>query len=133
MSAAIDEAGIDTKASRFPKPDLVCDILSMSLSTGLSLGQVMEERYSYFDTLTDEIAQAHTAYTKRKVTNGVMDFDDLLNLWLRLLRENKEVRESFQARLQFILVEEYQATNQVQCELMDLRGVGCSDTADAVD
>ena len=62
-----------------------------------------------------------------------MDFDDLLNLWLRLLRENKEVRESFQARLQFILVEEYQATNQVQCELMDLRGVGCSDTADAVD
>ena len=122
MSAAIDEAGIDTKASRFPKPDLVCDILSMSLSTGLSLGQVMEERYSYFDTLTDEIAQAHTAYTKRKVTNGVMDFDDLLNLWLRLLCENKEVRESFQARFQFILVDEYQDTNQVQCELIDLLG-----------
>jgi DNA helicase-2/ATP-dependent DNA helicase PcrA len=122
MSAAIDEAGIDTKASRFPKPDLVCDILSMSLNTGLPLGQVMEERYSYFDTLTDEIAQAHTAYTKRKVTNGVMDFDDLLNLWLRLLRENKEVRESFQARFQFILVDEYQDTNQVQCELIDLLG-----------
>ena len=122
MSAAIDDAGIDTKAVRFPKPDLVCDILSMSLSTGLPLGQVMEERYSYFDTLTDEIAQAHAAYTKRKVANGVMDFDDLLNLWLRLLRENKEIRESFQARFQFILVDEYQDTNQVQCELIDLLG-----------
>ena len=122
MSAAIDDAGIDTKAVRFPKPDLVCDILSMSLNTGLPLGQVMEERYSYFDTLTDEIAQAHAAYTKRKVANGVMDFDDLLNLWLRLLRENKEIRESFQARFQFILVDEYQDTNQVQCELIDLLG-----------
>ncbi|MBC8244234.1 MAG: ATP-dependent helicase, partial [Verrucomicrobia bacterium] len=122
MSAAIDEAGIDTKELRFPKPDLVCDILSMSLNTGLPLGQVMEERYSYFDTLTDEIGQAHAAYAQRKRANGVMDFDDLLNLWLRLLREHSEVRESFQARFQFILVDEYQDTNQVQCELIDLLG-----------
>ena len=122
MSAAIADAGIDTKAVRFPKPDLVCDILSMSLNTGLSLGQVMEERYHYFESLTDEIAQAHAAYARRKRANGVMDFDDLLTQWLRLLRENSEVRESFQARFQFILVDEYQDTNQVQCELIDLLG-----------
>jgi len=122
MSAAIADAGIDTKTVRFPKPDLVCDILSMSLNTGLSLGQVMEERYHYFESLTDEIAQAHAAYARRKRANGVMDFDDLLTQWLRLLRENSEVRESFQARFQFILVDEYQDTNQVQCELIDLLG-----------
>ncbi|RTZ67765.1 MAG: ATP-dependent helicase, partial [Verrucomicrobia bacterium] len=122
MSAAIADAGIDTKTVRFPKPDLVCDILSMSLNTGLSLGQVMEERYHYFESLTGEIAQAHAAYARRKRANGVMDFDDLLTQWLRLLRENSEVRESFQARFQFILVDEYQDTNQVQCELIDLLG-----------
>ena len=122
MSAAIADAGIDTKTVRFPKPDLVCDILSMSLNTGLSLGQVMEERYHYFESLTGEIAQAHAAYGRRKRANGVMDFDDLLTQWLRLLRENSEVRESFQARFQFILVDEYQDTNQVQCELIDLLG-----------
>ena len=122
MSAAIDDAGIDTKSVRFPKPDLVCDILSMSLNTGLPLGQVMEERYSYFDTLTDEIGRAHAAYSNRKAANGVMDFDDLLIQWLRLLRKNSEVRELFQARFQFILVDEYQDTNQVQCELIDLLG-----------
>ena len=122
MSAAIADAGIDTKTVRFPKPDLVCDILSMSLNTGLSLGQVMGERYHYFESLTDEIAQAHAAYARRKRANGVMDFDDLLTQWLRLLRENSEVRESFQARFQFILVDEYQDTNQVQCELIDLLG-----------
>ncbi|GIT05835.1 MAG: hypothetical protein CM1200mP29_12460 [Verrucomicrobiota bacterium] len=122
MSIAIADTGIDTKAVRFPKPDLMCDILSMSLNTGLQLGQVMEERYYYFDSLTDEIALAHAAYVKRKRANGVMDFDDLLTQWLRLLRENSETRESFQARFQFILVDEYQDTNQVQCELIDLLG-----------
>ncbi|GIT38503.1 MAG: hypothetical protein Ct9H300mP7_4240 [Verrucomicrobiota bacterium] len=52
----------------------------------------MEERYYYFDSLTDEIALAHAAYVKRKRANGVMDFDDLLTQWLRLLRENSEAR-----------------------------------------
>ena len=122
MGTAIDDAGIDTKAVRFPKPDLVCDILSMSLNTGLPLGQVMEERYSYFDTLTDEIGGAHAAYAKRKLANGVMDFDDLLTQWLRLLQENEEARTAYQAKFQFILVDEYQDTNQVQCALIDLLG-----------
>ena len=44
MSAAIADAGVDTKAVRFPKPDLLCDILSMSINTGMELPKVMEER-----------------------------------------------------------------------------------------
>ena len=80
----------------------------------------MEERYYYFDSLTDEIALAHAAYVKRKRANGVMDFDDLLTQWLRLLRENSETRESFQARFLFILGDDFQVTYQVQCLLIDL-------------
>ena len=122
MSAAIADAGVDTKAVRFPKPDLLCDILSMSINTGMELPKVMEERYFYFESLTEDIARVHAAYAKRKQANGVMDFDDLLNQWLRLLRENEEARTYFQAKFQFILVDEYQDTNHVQCELIDLLG-----------
>ena len=122
MSAAIADAGVDTKAVRFPKPDLLCDILSMSINTGMELPMVMEERYFYFESLTEDIARVHAAYAKRKQANGVMDFDDLLNQWLRLLRENEEARTYFQAKFQFILVDEYQDTNHVQCELIDLLG-----------
>ena len=122
MSAAIADAGVDTKAVRFPKPDLLCDILSMSINTGMELPKVMEERYFYFESLTEDIARVHAAYAKRKQANGVMDFDDLLNQWLRLLRENKEARTYFQSKFQFILVDEYQDTNHVQCELIDLLG-----------
>ncbi len=122
MSMACTDAEIDTKATRFPKPDLLCDILSMSINTGMNLERVMQERYFYFENLTEDIAKVHDAYSKRKKSNGVMDFDDLLNQWLRLLRENNEARDYFQAKFQFILVDEYQDTNQVQCELIDQLG-----------
>ena len=49
-----------------------------------------------------------------------MDFDDLLDLWLKLLRDHPEVREQYQRRFQFILVDEYQDTNQLQSDLIDL-------------
>ena len=62
----------------------------MSINTGKELPKVMEERYFYFEYLTEDIARVHAAYAKRKQANGVMDFDDLLNEWL--LRENEEAR-----------------------------------------
>src|SRR5262245_9302241 len=49
-----------------------------------------------------------------------MDFDDLLVLWLRLLQEFPEKREYFQRRFQFILVDEYQDTNGLQGDLVDV-------------
>ena len=49
-----------------------------------------------------------------------MDFDDLLALWLKLLQEHAEVREHYQRRFQFILVDEYQDTNKLQSDLIDL-------------
>ncbi len=49
-----------------------------------------------------------------------MDFDDLLALWLKLLREVEDVRDQYQRRFQFILVDEYQDTNKLQSEIIDL-------------
>jgi DNA helicase-2/ATP-dependent DNA helicase PcrA len=49
-----------------------------------------------------------------------MDFDDLLALWLKLLQEQADVREMYQRRFQFILVDEYQDTNKLQSDLVDL-------------
>jgi DNA helicase-2/ATP-dependent DNA helicase PcrA len=49
-----------------------------------------------------------------------MDFDDLIVLWLKLLREHAEVREHYQRRFQFILVDEYQDTNRLQSDLIDM-------------
>src|SRR5207249_4187035 len=59
-------------------------------------------------------------YQARKRAANVMDFDDLLVLWLKLLQQQEELRESYQRKFQFILVDEYQDTNKIQAELIDL-------------
>jgi DNA helicase-2/ATP-dependent DNA helicase PcrA len=122
VNACIAEAEIDVKASRFPKPDVVGDIGSLALNKQQSVREVIEERYPWFEPLAAQIEDVLTRYTARKQAQGLMDFDDLLVLWLKLLKEHEDVRELYQKRFQFVLVDEYQDTNQLQAELIDLLG-----------
>ena len=122
VNACIAEAEIDVKATRFPKPDVVGDIGSLALNKQQSVREVIEERYPWFEPLAAQIEDVLTRYTARKQAQGLMDFDDLLVLWLKLLKEHEDVRELYQKRFQFVLVDEYQDTNQLQAELIDLLG-----------
>jgi len=49
-----------------------------------------------------------------------MDFDDLLVLTLELLKKNEDILELYQRKFRYVLVDEYQDTNIVQCEIVDL-------------
>lgn len=49
-----------------------------------------------------------------------MDFDDLLILTLKLLQEHEDLRKLYQRKFRHVLVDEYQDTNKVQCDLIDL-------------
>ena len=120
VNACIAEAEIDVKATRFPKPDVVGDIGSLAINKQQTVREVIEERYPWFEPLAAQIEDVLTRYTARKKAQGLMDFDDLLVLWLKLLREHEDVRELYQKRFQFVLVDEYQDTNQLQAELIDL-------------
>ena len=122
VNACIAEAEIDVKATRFPKPDVVGDIGSLAINKQQSVREVIEDRYPWFEPLSAQIEDVLTRYTARKQAQGLMDFDDLLVLWLKLLKEHEEVRELYQKRFQFVLVDEYQDTNQLQAELIDLLG-----------
>jgi DNA helicase-2/ATP-dependent DNA helicase PcrA len=122
LKTCIAEAEIDVKATRFPKADVVNNIISMSLNTHRSVEEVVAQDYDYFAALAPQIADIATRYVKRKQAANVMDFDDLLALWLKLLQEQVDVREQFQRRFQFILVDEYQDTNKLQSDLIDLLG-----------
>lgn len=65
-------------------------------------------------------AKIYKAYQKTLIDNNAVDFDDLLLLTVRLLRENRDVLEAYQERLRYIMVDEYQDTNSVQFELIRL-------------
>ena len=120
LKTCIAESKIDTSATRFPKPDVLNDIFSMAVNTQKSIPEILAERYDYFSMLTPQIEPLAKTFLERKRAANVMDFDDLLVLWLKLLREDPEIREQYQRRFQFVLVDEYQDTNKIQGDLIDL-------------
>jgi DNA helicase-2/ATP-dependent DNA helicase PcrA len=120
LAACIDDAKIDPKETRFPKAEVLGDIFSMSLNTGRSVAETLAQSYDHFSGLAPQIEDLRQRYTKRKLAANGVDFDDLLTLWLRLLKEHPEIRVHYQRRFQFVLVDEYQDTNTLQGELIDL-------------
>jgi len=120
LDACLGEAAIDVKATRFPKAEVLSDIFSLAVNTRKTIPEVLAQDYDYFENLAPQIADLQRRYAARKRATNAMDFDDLLELWLKLLRDHPTVCEQYQRRFQFILVDEYQDTNQLQSELIDL-------------
>ncbi len=120
IKACIADAGIETKATHFPKPEVLNEIFSLAINTHATVAEMLETQFSYFEQFAAQIADLGQRYAKRKRATNAMDFDDLLALWLKLLQDHADVREHYQRRFQFILVDEYQDTNKLQSDLIDL-------------
>src|SRR5262247_2894508 len=120
IASCVAESEIDVKATRFPKAEVLGDIFSLALNTQKPLQEILDEQYDYFSPLAPRIADVQQRYSARKRATNAMDFDDLLALWLELLQKQEEVREQYQRRFQFVLVDEYQDTNKLQSDLIDL-------------
>lgn len=122
LSGTVEESGIDTKAVRFPKPEVLADLFSLSINTGEPIADLVERRYPYFRHLTPQIETLQERYEKKKRETNSMDFDDLLEKPLRLFRERKDLLRLYQNQFEWILVDEYQDTNLLQAEFIDLLG-----------
>lgn len=66
------------------------------------------------DFYEQKLADIYSRYEQKLQLNNALDFDDLLMLSIKLLQENKEVREKYQDRFDYLLVDEYQDTNHAQ-------------------
>ncbi len=105
---------------RLPKAEVLGDIFSLAVNKDEPVEKTIETQFEYFTEEAGEIAALHERYTARKKAANAMDFDDLLALWLRAMKEHADIREELQRRFQFLLVDEYQDTNKIQGELIDL-------------
>jgi DNA helicase-2/ATP-dependent DNA helicase PcrA len=72
------------------------------------------------DPKTERVAQIYAEYKKELAKANALDFDDLLLETVRLLKAVPAVREYYNRRFQYILIDEYQDTNRPQYELMRL-------------
>ena len=66
------------------------------------------------DFFEQKAAEVYTLYEKRLLANNAMDFDDLLMLSVKILAECPDVREKYQQRFSYIMIDEYQDTNRAQ-------------------
>jgi DNA helicase-2/ATP-dependent DNA helicase PcrA len=120
IATCVAESDIDVKKTRFPKAEVLNEIFSLALNTQKVVGEILNQEYGHFSHLAGQIVDIHQRYQARKRAGNVMDFDDLLALWLRLLQEHQPVCDQYQRRFQFILVDEYQDTNKLQSDIIDL-------------
>src|SRR6266545_3584093 len=79
------------------------------------------------DLLQELLGAFERAYRAAKERESALDFEDLQLLARDLLRENAEVRERESWRFRSIMVDEFQDTNRLQCELVDLLAQGADD------
>ena len=66
INSCIDAAGIDVKATRFPKAEVVADILSLSLNREQSIQETVRTQYDYFSSLTPQLNDLANRYSERK-------------------------------------------------------------------
>jgi len=120
INTCVSETGIDTKDMQFPRGDVLRDVISYSVNTEASIEDVIKRKYPYFSHCLDDIVNISTQYTIRKKILNVMDFDDLLINCRMLLTDFPDILSFYAEKFSHILVDEYQDTNLVQAEIVDL-------------
>ena len=119
MKECIREAGLDDK--KFPPPKML-GIIGRAKD---ALQGPEEFAAQYKDDFGMRHAiKLYAAYQARLAAAGAMDFDDLIFLTVRLLRQEPELREYYARRFAFVMVDEYQDTNHAQFVLTELLSSG---------
>ncbi|HYN15064.1 MAG TPA: UvrD-helicase domain-containing protein [Terriglobales bacterium] len=114
VKAAMRRLGLDDKQM---KPSAVLARISWAKN---HMRDPIEVYRSSADPKAERVAHIYEIYRQELRKANALDFDDLLLEAVRLLREAAEVRERYQRRFEYILVDEYQDTNRPQYELMRL-------------
>ena len=120
METVIGASGIDVTSYKFPKAEVLGDIYSLADNTLCKLPEIITSRYPYFEHVAEGILKLRKLYQDKKRETNCMDFDDLLSLTVQLLEENEDLLERYRRQFEFILVDEYQDTNSLQCRFIEL-------------
>jgi len=120
IASCVQDAGVDIRKRRFPQKSVLAAMSSFVQNTLEPLEDVLAKRYPMFIRETGEIEKVLMLYMARKRERQLLDFDDLLSLWLRLLTEHEQVRTALANQFLHILVDEYQDTNAIQGAIVDL-------------
>lgn len=72
------------------------------------------------DFRREKIAELYELYQQKLKENNALDFDDIINLTIKILTENPDVLDYYTEKFQYVLVDEYQDTNKAQFMLVSM-------------
>jgi DNA helicase-2/ATP-dependent DNA helicase PcrA len=104
----------------FPKKDVIASLIGNAANRACPIDAVAEESSDVLQADPLEIVKVANLYAARKTEMGAMDFDDLLVNGLRLLKEHDDARDFYCNKFRHVLVDEYQDTNLLQAEIVDI-------------
>src|SRR6476659_9732129 len=120
IATVVASSGIDPKEMRFPKADVLADIFSFVVNTERPIEELLAEKFPYFLPLLEQIKDVQARYERKKKATNSLDFDDLLEKTLRMLLDHEHIARVYRRQFQFILVDEYQDTNKIQADFIDI-------------
>jgi DNA helicase-2/ATP-dependent DNA helicase PcrA len=103
----------------FPKKNELKTVFSVCVNKGMSIDDAVQKMYSDYDDWTGEIKSVQKEYNDYKRKNNCLDYDDLL-VYLKVALDIDEVREKISSAYRYIMVDEFQDTNGVQADIVEL-------------
>ena len=102
-----------------PKPKPLKNLLSYARNVMHPVEEVARGRYPGNKQVAEHLPHFAQEYAENKRKRGLADYDDLLELWLRVLETNEEACAYYQGRFNHVLVDEYQDVNALQACIID--------------
>ena len=119
MGVLRTELGLSTSDRRFPLKATCMDIYSRCVNAREPVDEVVETRFPWCKDEVEDLRRLFAAYVDRKGEQSVLDYDDLLLFWHGLLTDARTAR-SIRSRFDCVLVDEYQDTNRLQAEILQM-------------
>jgi DNA helicase-2/ATP-dependent DNA helicase PcrA len=110
------------KDKTHPRAGPLHAMISMSRNTQLSTDETIARFFPQHEGVKDRVPLFAKKYADKKREANVLDYDDLLEFWLDLLRKSPDTQAYFAHRFRHVLVDEYQDTNVLQSQIVDLIG-----------
>lgn len=111
---------LDLDEKKFPARGILASI-SDAKNKLLDVAAFAAQASDYFQ---NRVADAYRIYQRKLTANNGLDFDDIIMLTVKVLRENPDVLNYYQDKFRYILVDEYQDTNHAQYVLINLLAQG---------
>ena len=112
--------GFGSRERRFPKKGTLAEAISMARNKRRVLDEEIQLDFPHLIEHSEEILQLAQKYEAYKRERGLLDYDDLLDKLVELLQQNEIVRKRLSDAYRYIMIDEYQDTNEVQAEIVRL-------------